>query len=623
MKRIEFLSTILVLLLSLFVGWADAKANQRRSDVGASIIRGRVLLTQSQRPARRVSVSLLRDINHAPLKLTVTNNRGEFHFDRVVAGTYLVVASGPGLKSSLQVFELSEFGMSQPSEDTSRASVTVDGRNQQSCELRVSRGGTIKGTITYHDREPVVGARVLLYRRKDDLIVPLFVQIGVEGESLGALFSETTTTDDRGGYRIDGLSDGIYFVGVSEGRTGGTRRGPHDGKSIVNAYYPGATNLKEARSIQVQNESVVENINFTLDDAGLRRMSGLVKWRESGQIVEGASVSIRRKNEPKVESSLGNVADNTYDPDSDSVERMMKLTTLMTLMTGDTTSTVSDSNGRWQFSDLPASTYVVSVIVPLSSRNKRSIERSEEALDVAGDFEPNTDRLIQRDVEVSLEESDAKDITLDLSVGGRVLGSVVGDADPDLAVRISVATGVKLPDILDLPYSSNPDGSFVLEGIPGGPVRIDVELSRHDPRYLKSITRDGKDLMREVLTVVDGVDSTGVRIELASGVAIMSGNVISRGDKSVAGNSGILLVPVDPSLWHLRALRVFTRAKTNGEYAIRCPPGEYLLFTWRAGNDPVQAIENFIRTNASTAQRVVVSKDEIKKMDLWVESQRR
>jgi hypothetical protein len=83
------------------------------------------------------------------------------------------------------------------------------------------------------------------------------------------------------------------------------------------------------------------------------------------------------------------------------------------------------------------------------------------------------------------------------------------------------------------------------------------------------------------------------------------------------------LVPVDPSLWHLRALRVFARAKANGEYALRCPPGEYLMFTWRPGNEPVQAIENFIRTNASTAQRVIFSKDEIKKMDLSVESPRR
>ena len=62
---------------------------------------------------RRPAVHLYKDLNHPAVKMTVGNNRGEFRFTAVAAGSYFVVADYPGVISKSSSGELTDFGLAQ------------------------------------------------------------------------------------------------------------------------------------------------------------------------------------------------------------------------------------------------------------------------------------------------------------------------------------------------------------------------------------------------------------------------------------------------------------------------------------------------------------------------------
>ncbi|HEX6043979.1 MAG TPA: carboxypeptidase-like regulatory domain-containing protein, partial [Pyrinomonadaceae bacterium] len=297
---------LIVLLLICIPSIASAQDPRERKPAGNSIIMGRVIYADTGRPVRRATVRLYREVNGTEARVTPANARGEFRFTEVDDGTYFVVAEAPGILSPLSAFSISELGFGgYRGSDYTR--VTVDGKNSIRCEVRAIRAGTIKGTITYDDKEPLVKGRIVLYRRK--------------GNAMGPFFTKPVTTNDRGMYRVDGLPDGEYVVGIAYGQI--TARAPAEGAEvagITNAFYPGVRSLAEAKPIQIQSGSEVANVDLTLNDDVLRQISGTVKWR-SGKLVTEGGVSLRRKGDPNLDMSfssfmrLGSLRDDDDDDD--------------------------------------------------------------------------------------------------------------------------------------------------------------------------------------------------------------------------------------------------------------------------------------------------------------------
>ena len=69
------------------------------------------------------------------------------------------------------------------------------------------------------------------------------------------------TTNDRGEFRLFGLSPGEYFVGVTP-RPGGLNSAPS--ASVATTYFPGTTEPREAKSIVLKEGDDVRDINFNL-----------------------------------------------------------------------------------------------------------------------------------------------------------------------------------------------------------------------------------------------------------------------------------------------------------------------------------------------------------------------
>ena len=601
-------STIRILIFIALACCPLIAVAQRTRPTGQSTITGRVLFADNGRPVRRATVHLLTNLNHPAVRTTPANNRGEFRFSEVAAGSYFVVAEAPGLIHPMSSFAVTEFGLTTTNIDAEQTRVTVDGKNTTRCEVRAIRAGTIKGTMSYVDKEPVVNARVVLFRRKGGTVMPFF--------------SAAVMTNDRGMYRIDGLPEGDYFVSLLAGRKSANTVDPRGMSGVPMAYYPGVRSIIEAKPIQVAAGTEVTGINLTVPDEDLRQISGVVKWRSSGEVVAGAAVTLRRKDEPSVEASIPRVLQAITPPEADNDDFLMRDMSLLVMMFPPTLD--ADRDGEFVFEDLPPGAYILGAYATLKA--KKPARTEEPPLDIT---EPPPEmmwgdpRIVKREIEITINDEDRKDVTLELTEGGRILGSVVsadGSPAPKISLLLDQANG--FDSFLNLPRRTNQDGTFLIEAVPAGEVWLDAEL-RGDDLYLKSIMLGSQDLMREPLRMTEGGEVANVRVTLGKGLATLSGRVRSKEDGALVAGAGVLLVKADPKLWHLRSSRCFANADALSAFEVVCAPGDYLVFTWPPGGQPLQEIEDFIRAQASTARAVSLQSKDQKQIELIVSRPRK
>jgi hypothetical protein len=159
-------------------------ASQKTSDRRATSITGRVV-NESGQPVPNAFVNVFGTGTQRPERRnTNTDEDGKFSAEDLPRGVYTVFARARGYVFSP--------GYPEPAYYRPGDSVT----------LEVRKGGVITGTVTNSAGEPVVGIRVAAVPRRD--------AEGHLSQGLGA--GTPTYTDDRGVYRLFGLSPGFYLV---------------------------------------------------------------------------------------------------------------------------------------------------------------------------------------------------------------------------------------------------------------------------------------------------------------------------------------------------------------------------------------------------------------------------
>ena len=311
---------------------------------------------------------------------------------------------------------------------------------------------------------------------------------------------------------------------------------------------------------------------------------------------------------------MDNVIHAITPPDANNDNTMFRDVALMSMIAPP--GTQSDERGEWKFEDVPPGAYLITAYVALVDRIGASgVEPNDDELPQNLSGKPL--RMIARQLELTVGDEDLKNVVFEITGGGRISGLIVAEESPGPMVRLTtVRKGSEFVD--DVFYEQEERNSFVLNGVPSGELRFGAHIPWDDEWYVKSITLGSQDLMRNSIRVTEGAEIAGVRVTLAKGQAKLTGRVQFDHDGSLAGGAGVLLVRSDPELWYLQSSRVFASTDPAGEFFMTCPPGDYLVFTWPAEDQPMQAVQEFVRSHLASARRITLQSREEKRIDFTV-----
>jgi hypothetical protein len=208
------------------------EASSAKPAVGSSTLTGRVLL-EDGRPAEGATVDV-RSVRGGTGQATLTDADGRFSVSATATDSYIVIVNLPGY------FAVQTSGRFPTGY---RAGDTVS--------IILLKGGVITGRVTTRNGDPVVGVSVstMPVRNKDGQPVS------------GGMSGLPRLTDDRGIYRIFGLSPGGYLVVANPPRR--TFSGISAFDQSLPVYYPSADRADAAEvAVQAGGEASGIDIYF-------------------------------------------------------------------------------------------------------------------------------------------------------------------------------------------------------------------------------------------------------------------------------------------------------------------------------------------------------------------------
>jgi 5-hydroxyisourate hydrolase-like protein (transthyretin family) len=243
-------------------------------------------VTIKGKPASGVVVGLRKADQSHPYEIpirTTTDQDGKYRISNVALGNYSVMPSVPA------------YIIPDPGSAFGRRVMVGEGENIEDINFDLIRGGVITGKITDSDGRPAILQQVNLYLanswdRRDQ-------QEG--GGTRQPIFAaSTTSTDDRGIYRMFGLRAGRYKVAVGRGDDSFSNQGPIVRSSYRQVFYPDANDQAKATIIEVSEGSEATKIDITLGrPAQTFSASGRVVNGESGLPIPGLNFVLQRVSE--------------------------------------------------------------------------------------------------------------------------------------------------------------------------------------------------------------------------------------------------------------------------------------------------------------------------------------
>jgi len=571
---------------------------------GRSTVSGRVVYEGTGEPVRGARVHLSSRRGAGGGRAGLTDARGEFRFDGLAAGDYYVAVSPPGAPS----VSAATFGIPLPSGDPKAddaafeamrrgsdpagagAEVSVAEAGAAEVELRVRRpaevGGAVFGRVLYADGKPGERAQVILIRRDDS-----------RGRTLGPT-RLTALTDEKGRYRLDGVPPGEYLVRAQWQETVyHDKQGRTYGGLVVRGYYPAAASARGASPVSVEAGGELGGVDITLTRRQTHTVGGTLVTRGAARPLSGVHVRLRAREDADLPFSAGE----------------------------DDRFAWTDAQGRFSFGNVSDGDYVLSFGGAMSPEappapgpsgfpppRPRLPPRPGEARPGFRVLPPSQGRIMETRREVSVAGADQKELLVEAAMGGRVSGVVAveggGPLPPRVLVMSEPAPGERRPEAI---ARVAPDGSFVLGGVPEGPLTLNVVSM--PGYYVRSISVGGADTGGGPFYVADGAEVADVRVLLSTSTAVLTGRVLSP-DGAPRRGATVMLVPAGRAgSASPRASRLIAVTDPEGRYAIQAGPGEYLAVVW-AGRPP--AGDEELRALAAGAPRVALREGERTALDL-------
>ena len=403
-----------------------------------------------------------------PVARAATDADGRFRLANVPAGRYRLQLLAPA-HTSPDVAGSNPFG-------SGRLITVAAGETVEDVNLSVARGGVITGRVTTAEGKPVIGVYVQVLKPDK------------RGPEASAVSPFEYETDDRGVYRVYGLSAGRYHVAVGEDRESGMIMVGAGGARYARTFHPGVGEASQARQVEVTPGGEATGVDITLAE-------GPRSFQASGRIVDAET------NRPVVDVGFGHTA-----------------------LLGDGRGfggmgwdgSKTNQNGEFTIKNLVPGRYAAFALNLGTETNYSDPVRFEIA------------------------EGDVSGLVIKMRRGATITGTAVVEGTNDRSVLAKLPTLRIFPNVtpvepkpaddLFMPSFSenkiNPDGTFRVTGLKPG--RVTFNVGGFPPVkgfMLLRVERGGVEAPREGLEIGPGEQLSGVRLVMGYGTGVVRGQV--------------------------------------------------------------------------------------------------
>jgi hypothetical protein len=398
-----------------------------------------------------------------------------------------------------------------------------DGEARENVDFALVRGGVITGRVTDAENRPLI-AQTMLLRRVDE-------KGEIARHPQGELDDQNAETDDRGVYRIYGLRSGRYVIGVG-GQ--GWEDEFSDTKRYSTTYHPAATDLKQAKIIEVRSGDEITDIDIRVNTSTktYEAVGRLIDAETSKPLPAAAIVATRIVKEE------GNQHDNLQ------------------------VDSPTDGEGNFRLTGLTSGEYLL---------NAHFGGQGE-----SGEY--YTEHL-----SFKIADDDVSGLTLKAVRGATISGTAVieGSDNPsdkanlsNVLLRISLFGGDGDGNSGASSYSSGikTDGSFLVKGVTPGKALIRVwDFNRSGLRLLRT-ERDGAEV-KGWIEIRKGEQVTGVRLVFGVARSTIRGTIKVTGGQVPEGWSFFISAGLDDKVqqlaWPDDKGRFVISNLSEGEYEVR------------------------------------------------------
>jgi hypothetical protein len=354
-------------------------------------------------------------------------------------------------------------------------------------DFALLRGGVITGRITDADGHPIIGEQVHIVPKDDP---------ETARQQMYMFASRKYQTDDRGIYRVYGLSSGSYRVSVGQAAAGGggmTFMGVSG--QFPKTFYPSVSEEAKATIIELKEGGEVTGIDITVGKLSRGfAVAGPVIDADSGQPVSGVFIGHAVVDEATQQMGAMNFGGGQ-----------------------------SDANGKFRLEGLRPGQYAAFSFA--------------SQLDNTSYSEP---------AKFEIADGDVTGIEIKLRRGGTISGVAVLESNSDVAgaallQTLTLAAYVERKNLGAPSYSRSSiaaDGSFQFKGLAPGKARISVPGFPIPPKGLSlvRVELDGAD-HAEGIELAAGAEVKGVRLVFVYGTGSIRGEVKLEGGTLPEGSA--------------------------------------------------------------------------------------
>jgi len=509
-------------------------------------VAGMVVKLADSEPLRRARVILHSADDHTRSISVLTDAAGHFQLKGIEPGRYELNVNRVGFVTQI-------YGQKKPG-DPGAVLTLRSGQEMKDLLFRLIPSAVISGKILDEDGEPL-----------PEIFVSALRQGYLEGKP--NLSTETTAqTDDRGEYRLFGLSPGRYFVSAVFPQWGRFSRGDEPEEAQPNQqgyakmYYPGTPEASKATAISIKEGEEIPSVEIFMRQLAVFRIRG----RVYNQITHKAGTQTEVFLMPKTRTREWG---------------------------GEQRTSIQKQDGSFELADTLPGSYVLTAMW----------------------FDEGKPHIARLPIDVG--NADVDGVSIAITPGTDISGRIIWEGTPSLE-QDELSIMAEAPDSM---FNFGGDSrvtsanTFVLKGVGDGTYRARVWGYGKDC-YVKDVQYAGSSALEDGFAVQGSAAGT-LEITLSSRGARVQGTVADSDGLRAVGVR-VVLVP-EPARRTQSSLFKEQTTDQYGHFEVRgIAPGDYKLFSWEEAESGAWEDPEFLKPFEGKGEKVTLQEGDQKTLNL-------